>query len=72
MKKKFIPIKELKEYLVRNEISQVKFSKALGIDHVYFNSIIQGRRKASPKLTKKIEKETKNEVCANKIRPDIF
>lgn len=55
----------LKEWLLKNNISQSEFAKKIGLGHRYhFNKIVQGHLIPSLKLAKKIEDVTEGEIKA--------
>ncbi len=54
----YIASMKLKTYLVDRGISQRKFSEILGIHYMYLNMIINRKRRPSPSLAARIEKET--------------
>jgi len=50
------------KYLKIKNLSQVSFSRQIGISHIYLNAIIHGRRNPSPAVALKIEEATGGEV----------
>lgn len=52
----------LKNFLITNKISQLKFSKTLGVHHMTIHQILSGRRTPSRKLAAIIEQATGGQV----------
>jgi len=48
------------------------FAISLGITPTWLGLILSGRKKCSASLAKAIEKETKRQVKAKTLRPDLF
>ncbi len=57
------PMKEIKK-------TQRQAAQALGVSHVYLNSVLCGRRRPSAVLARKIEEELS--IPKETLRPDVF
>ncbi len=61
---------DLKSWLLKKKIAQVEFARQIGINSVYLNHIIVGKRYAGYDLAATIEKATNGKVKAKDlIRP---
>jgi len=60
----------LKEYLSRNNLTQLKFSASAGLSNVHLGRLIKGRHLPSIPTIKKIEKATNGEVTINDFLKD--
>ena len=58
---------KLKEWLQKEEISQVDFAKLIGVSQYYLSRIINGKNVPSRKLAMWIELYTKKQVIATEL-----
>lgn len=49
-----------------------RFAKKIGVTPTWLGLILNGSRRPSPMLAKKIEKATKGLVTAKELRPDLW
>jgi DNA-binding transcriptional regulator YdaS (Cro superfamily) len=52
--------------------AKVEMAKHLGITPTWLSLIMNGSKRASPKLCAKIEKATQKLVTRKELRPDLF
>ncbi len=52
--------------------ARIRLAKKAETDQAYLWQIATGRRKASHKLCKRIEKATRNKITRHDLRPDIY
>ena len=64
---------ELKAYYqALNAQEKREFAKAVKTSDGYLRHLVEKRRKASPKLCKRIEVASDNKVTRQELRPDIY
>ena len=47
---------KIKEYLIKNNITQQEFSEKLNLDKCYFSSLMNNKKNVSAKTRKKLQK----------------
>ena len=62
----------LLQYLNDQGITIAGLARRLGVTRTTLSLIANEKRKASPQLALKIEKETQGAVTKEELRPDIF
>lgn len=63
---------KLKEYLLQNDITQVKFAKMINRSRATVNDYVNGWRNISLRTAVQIEKMTNGQVTRKEMRPDLF
>ena len=63
---------KLLEYLYENGITVTGFARRLGVNRCTLSLVANNKRRASPILAVKIEKETNGVITRKQLRPDIF
>ena len=57
----------LREYLFQHRMSVTDFSQLVDYSRTHLSAIVNGKLKPSPKLARRIEKETQGEVKAKDL-----
>lgn len=63
---------QLAAYLSKAELSATRFAKNIGVSKSMITLLIQGKRRVSPALAKKIEQATGGKVPKYELRPDVW
>ena len=64
---------DIKKYYKQLKADQKKqLADDIGTSLNYLRHIFNGRRKASPKMAKRIEEATRHEVTREDLRPDFY
>lgn len=64
---------DLKTYFSTEPIGSIKeMAEYLGVTPCWISLLINGHRKPSPKLAKRIEEATQGLVTRQELRPDLF
>ena len=57
----------LREWLFRNNVKHIEFSRRIGVSNTWFSKILYGKTRPSVALSQRIEDETKGEVAKEEI-----
>lgn len=63
---------DLKEYLLQNDITQIKFAKMINRSRATVNDYVNGWINVSLRTAVQIEKVTNGQVTRQEVRPDLF
>jgi len=64
---------KFKEYFAQEPYgAKTQMAETLGITTTWLSLLINGSRRPSVSLSKKIEKFTKGRITAKELRPDVF
>lgn len=53
-------------------MNQRELARRLGVNHVHLNAVLRGRKRPSPILARRIERETEGHIKAADLLPEVF